>query len=61
MSKKTDIYCLCDEASEENCTDMRCLKHEKIKPNVCLNCANWKRADSSRTPFFTFTKPTQTA
>ena len=48
MEKKAIIYCICNEASKENCTDANCLKHKKLQPTSCLNCDSWKRTDDTR-------------
>lgn len=55
MSAK--IYCVCNEASAENCTNTGCLKYKQLQPYRCLNCDTWKRTDDTRPVVFTFVKP----
>ena len=57
MKKKATIYCICNEASKENCTDANCLKHKKLQPTSCLNCDSWKRTDDTRPSIFSFHFP----
>jgi len=55
MSAK--IYCVCNEASAESCTNDSCLKYKQLQPFRCLNYDGWKRTDDTRPVIFTFTKP----
>jgi len=35
------LYCVCNEASEANCT--ACMKYKRIKPDRTINCSTWPR------------------
>jgi hypothetical protein len=35
------LYCMCKEASKQNCH--RCWKNEKIKPDHTVNCPTWPK------------------